>query len=240
MGTNVLKILGTRIDNLSRVEINDWIENTLDNPPRQKFVVTLNPEIVLKAHRDKKYEDILNSADLALCDGFGIKFVSRIKGKKIESRYTGADLVDYGLKLAKEKNISALAVVSKNSLSAPEEIEKEIEKKYGVTVEAEYFRDDFFGSEAARNAQIVFVNFGAPEQEIFIFENRRKFPKAKILAGVGGAFDFLTGKMKRSPPWMRKTGLEWLWRLFQEPKRIKRIGNAVVVFPWIFFTRKND
>ena len=168
--------------------------------------------------------------------------MSWLKGKKIKARYTGVDLVDYLLKLAKEKNLNVLVVVSKNSLSSPEEIKQGIEKKYNFTAQAEYFGEIIFlKDEEIKTAEIVFVNFGAPEQEKFIFENRKKFPKAKILAGVGGTFDFLTGKMKRAPRWMRKIGLEWLWRLFQEPKRIKRIGNAVIVFPWIFiFNSRND
>jgi N-acetylglucosaminyldiphosphoundecaprenol N-acetyl-beta-D-mannosaminyltransferase len=88
-------------------------------------------------------------------------------------------------------------------------------------------------------AEIVFVNFGAPDQEKFIFENKSQFPNAKVLVGVGGAFDFLTGKIRRAPNWLRGLGLEWLWRLVQEPKRIKRIWNAVVVFPTVsLFQRK--
>lgn len=241
MGINVLKILGIRVDNFSRAEINDWIKGVCDNLPQQRFITTLNPEIALRAHRDKKYQNMLNSADLNLCDGFGIKFVFRIKGRKIKSRYTGVDLVDYILKLAKEKNLSTLIVVSKKSLSNPEEIERGIERGYNFKTRARYWNDEnFFESEEVGKAEIVFVNFGAPHQESFIFENRRKFPKAKILAGVGGTFDFLTGRMNRAPKWMRKAGLEWLWRMFQEPKRIKRIINAVVIFPWIALTNKKN
>jgi len=234
-----LKIMGVRVDNLSRAEINGWIENTLDNPPERKFVTTLNPEIVLEAHQNKEYREVLNSADLNLCDGFGIKFLFSIKGRKINSRYTGVDLVERVLKLAREKSITALIIVSKKSLSSPEEIERGIGRKYNFKTRAKYWNGEkFFENEEAKSAEIVFLNFGAPEQENFIFENRSKFPRAKILAGVGGTFDFLSGKMKRAPRWVRRIGLEWLWRLLEEPKRIKRIKNAVIVFPWIFLTHK--
>ncbi len=236
-----IKILGLRIDNFTRNETEIWIRKALENPPEKKFVTTLNPEIALKAHRDKKYRDILNSADLNLCDGFGIKFLSWVKAGKIKSRYTGVDLVDCVLQLAREKNVSALIIVSKKSLSSPEEIERGIADKYNFRARAKYWNEEeFFEKEEMKKAGIVFVNFGAPEQENFIFENRQNFPEAKILAGVGGTFDFLTGKMKRAPGWMRKIGFEWLWRLFKEPKRIKRIKDAVIVFPWIFLTHKNN
>jgi N-acetylglucosaminyldiphosphoundecaprenol N-acetyl-beta-D-mannosaminyltransferase len=231
------KILNVRIDNLSRSEINSWLRKALGENPRQKFVVTLNPEIVLTGHRDKKYASILSSADLNLCDGFGIKFVSWLKGRKIEARYTGVDLTDFLLESAKEKNLSILVVVSENSLSSPEEIEKGIAKKYNFQVRAKYWNGENFFDDEAQSAEIVLVNFGAPRQEKFIFENRKKFPQAKILAGVGGTFDFLTGRMKRAPRWMRRIGLEWLWRLLIEPKRLGRIWNAAVIFPVLAIIR---
>ncbi len=81
--------------------------------------------------------------------------------------------------------------------------------------------------------QILFVAFGAPKQEIWIDENLSKMPSVKIAMGIGGSFDFISGIVKRAPVGFQKLGLEWLWRLFQEPrKRIPRIWNAVVVFPW--------
>lgn len=228
-----VKILGVRVDNLSRDGIQEWIKKALDNEPRQKFVATLNPEIILGARRDENYKNILNSADLNLCDGFGIRFMSFLKGKKIKARYTGVELTDYLLSLAKEKNRDILVVVGENSLSGPEEIRRGIENKYNFSVQAGYIDGIFSDADAVGNAEIVFVNFGAPEQEKFIFENREKFPKAKVLVGVGGTFDFLTGKMKRAPKLMRKAGLEWLFRLVQEPKRLKRIIDATVIFPFL-------
>jgi N-acetylglucosaminyldiphosphoundecaprenol N-acetyl-beta-D-mannosaminyltransferase len=233
------KILGIRIDGFSRENIEDWVRGALDGEPKQKFIATLNAEIILKGYRDKKYAAILNGADLNLCDGFGPRLASWVLGKRIKSRYTGVDLVDFALKSAKERNFNVLVVAAKNSLSRPEKIENSIKEKYGIQAQAEYFDERIFQGEAAKAAQIVFSNFGAPEQEKFLSRNREKFPNAKILAGVGGTFDFLTGKMKRAPVWMRKIGIEWLFRFIQEPKRAKRIWSAVFVFPILaVFSRK--
>lgn len=80
-------------------------------------------------------------------------------------------------------------------------------------------------------AEILLVGFGAPAQENWISENLPKMPKIKVAMGVGGTFDFISGTMPRAPRWMRQIGLEWLFRLYKQPKRIKRIFNAVVVFP---------
>jgi len=233
-----IKLLGVRIDNLSRAEINDWIKDTLDNPPRQKFVATLNPEIALKAHYDKGYREILNGSSLNICDGFGIKLVSFLKGKKIKARYTGAELVEYLFGKCKEEKLKALAIVAQNSLSSPKEIKDGVKKKFDINISAKFFiNQKFFEDKNVQDSEVAFINFGAPEQEKFIFENRKKLPKAKILVGVGGAFDFLTGKMKRAPKIFQKTGMEWLWRLFLEPKRIKRIWNAIFVFPYLAITK---
>jgi N-acetylglucosaminyldiphosphoundecaprenol N-acetyl-beta-D-mannosaminyltransferase len=80
-------------------------------------------------------------------------------------------------------------------------------------------------------AEILLVGFGAPAQENWLAENLSKMPKIKLAMGVGGTFDFISGTMPRAPRWMRQIGLEWLFRLYKQPKRIKRIFNAVVVFP---------
>ncbi len=239
MRVNSIEILGVRVDNLTRAEIENWISNLLDNG-QKKFITTLNPEIILKAHQDKNYQNILNSANLNVCDGVGVKLVSFLKGKAIKARFTGADLTRFILKLAQEKNLKVLIVAHEKSLSQPREIKESVKNNYPLlNFSVEYFSNSssFFENCEVQNAQIIFVNFGAPEQEKFICRNRHRFPQAKILIGVGGTFDFMTGKMKRAPKFLRKPGLEWLWRLIQEPKRFRRIINAVIIFPFLAITK---
>ena len=78
---------------------------------------------------------------------------------------------------------------------------------------------------------ILFVAFGAPKQELWLERNLGKLTTVKVAMGVGGAFDFISGNIKRAPQLMRKLGLEWLYRLLKQPSRIKRIFNATIVFP---------
>ncbi len=85
---------------------------------------------------------------------------------------------------------------------------------------------------------ILFIAYGAPEQEKWISRNYKSIPSLRIAMGVGGAFDFISGVRKRAPVIMQRTGLEWLYRLCKQPSRIKRIVNATVVFPVKVF-RKN-
>ena len=85
--------------------------------------------------------------------------------------------------------------------------------------------------------EILLVAFGAPAQELWLKRNLRKLPSVKVAMGVGGSFDFIAGVKKRAPQWMRKLGLEWLFRLIMQPKRIARIYRAVVKFPLIFLKK---
>ena len=86
---------------------------------------------------------------------------------------------------------------------------------------------------AASNSDILFIAYSPPKQEKWIVENLGKMPLIKLAMGVGGAFDFIAGQIPRAPKILRIIGLEWLWRLIQEPRRVKRIFKAVVVFPWL-------
>ncbi len=89
-------------------------------------------------------------------------------------------------------------------------------------------------------AEILFVAYGAPAQEKWIYNNLKKLNTVKIATGIGGAFDFIAGKKQRAPQWMQNLGLEWLYRLKQEPKRIKRIINATIKFPLTVFKKSKD
>jgi N-acetylglucosaminyldiphosphoundecaprenol N-acetyl-beta-D-mannosaminyltransferase len=85
---------------------------------------------------------------------------------------------------------------------------------------------------------ILFVAFGHGKQEKWIAAALPSLPAVRVAMGVGGAFDFIAGRVKRAPKLMRLAGLEWLWRLIREPWRIRRIWTAVVVFPWLVLRSK--
>ena len=90
----------------------------------------------------------------------------------------------------------------------------------------------------ATNAQVIFVAYGAPKQEKWIAQNLPKLNSIKAAMGVGGAFDYIAGEISRAPIFMRKMGLEWLWRLFKQPRRFKRIFRAVIIFPLLVLKEK--
>jgi N-acetylglucosaminyldiphosphoundecaprenol N-acetyl-beta-D-mannosaminyltransferase len=204
-----IKILGIKIDNITFNHVLSSIENYL-NSSKTRYIVTPNPEIILQAQKDKELMDILNTADLAIPDGIGLKIASKFK---IKERITGTDLMFEIFKKYKSKKYKF--IINENGLSS----KKEIIEKANVQI------DDNL-------PDIILVGLGCPQQEKWIKYNSIKYPSAKLILTIGGGFDFLTGKQKRAPLLLRKIGLEWLWRLYNQPKRYKRIFNATIIFIW--------
>ncbi len=226
-----MEILGVKIDNLSRKEVLEKVESFLHE---DKFhqIATVNPEFILKAEKDEEFKNILNQSDLNVADGIGIWFAFLRFGKWLKARLAGADLAQEILGMANEKKLSVFLAINKNGLSSYEEIIRVLSQKYpDIEFSGANLDPLSFSSYDMQNTkyEILFCNFGAPYQEKFI--NSVKDAKISVAMGVGGSFDFITGKVKRAPKIMRYFGLEWLWRLILQPNRWRRIWNAVIVFP---------
>lgn len=200
----------------------------------EKFhqITTINPEFVLEAQENKEFRQILLGSDLNVADGIGIKFAFWRCGKHLKTRISGVDLMHEILKIANKKKLSVFLAASRDGLSTWEETAQVLRKIYPSII----FDGDNIDPNSkeyksnAIDCQLVFCSFGAPRQELFI--NSVKSDTINIAMGIGGAFDFVTGKIRRAPEIWRKLGLEWLWRFIQEPRyRAKRIFNATVVFP---------
>lgn len=237
------KILGVKVDNLSKKEIFAKLEEFIQNDEMNQ-IVTVNPEIILKAQEDQVLLNIINESSLSLADGIGLRFAFWRFGRHLRTRITGVDLVWKILDLANEKKLSILLVSNKNGLTTWEETRDAILKVYpelkinGTSIEplaGHYDRSielsNLSVKEGHTTFDILFCNFGAPYQEKFIAELNRWNDLVKVAVGVGGSFEFIAGRISRAPKIMRVFGLEWLWRLIQQPKRIRRIIKAVIIFP---------
>lgn len=232
----IINILGINVHNLSKKQALVKIEEFL-SVQKQRLLATVNPEIILAANKDKEFFDILNKADLALPDGIGLKITAWLIGANLE-RITGADLVKDILELAETQDRRVVIFNWRNGLSGELDIKNALVEKYSglsvlvINIEREtVIPVEKLARIKEFQPEIVFCTLGAPFQEKFIFYNIKNWPSARIGMGVGGSFDFLTGKLPRAPFWLRKIGLEWLWRLIKQPRRWKRIYNAVIVFP---------
>lgn len=224
-----MNILGVRIDNFSKKEILEKIEEFLVDGKFHQ-IVTVNPEFILEAQKDDQFKNILNNSDLSVADGVGICFAFFRFGKLLKARIAGANLMQNILEMANEKKLSVFLAVNKNGLSLYEEIQAVLSKKYpSIKLNGANIDPKNCPMSHVTCSNILLCNFGAPYQEKFI--NSLKDAKIGIAMGVGGSFDYVTSKTKRAPKIMRIFGLEWLWRLISQPKRIKRIINAVIIFP---------
>lgn len=230
-------ILGVAIDNLFKKEILRRVEGFLFE---KKFhqIVTINPEFILEAQKDKQFRDILNQADLKIADGIGIRFAFILQGIWLKSRVTGADLTQEILAMAERDQLKVFLAINKDGLSAYKEVQNSIKKifpnillhganlkKNGQKIPSDIFKSD-----------IVLCNFGAPYQEKFA--TRLNNGRIRLCMGAGGSFDYITGKISRAPKVLRVIGLEWLWRLLMQPQRLKRIFRATIVFPIKVITYK--
>jgi N-acetylglucosaminyldiphosphoundecaprenol N-acetyl-beta-D-mannosaminyltransferase len=239
-------ILGINIDNYSLEEIKNKFNEFLKSE-KGHLITTPNAEIILKSQKDEEYFFTLNHASLSILDGFGPKIAGLFMGFNIK-RITGVDLCLALLEFSQEKNIKVAIVNLKTGLSKTYEIEKYLKKNYNhlkfkIFESNAKLEDDMLISEINNfGAQVMIVNFGAPQQEKFIFQNLKKIPSLKIGIGIGGTFDFLLGKIKRAPLIFRKLGLESFWRLIniikfskhKRKERLKRITNALFIFPYKF------
>ena len=205
------------------------------------WIVTANPEILLFAKNNSEYWEILRQADLRLVDGFGLKIAGRFKGAKPE-RCTGVELAT-ALAASCEKNKWTLALVGGVD-GVANKAAWELRRRYpNLIVFAESGGEidpqGRLDKEAERclarlheyEPKVVLVAYGHPKQDYWIYKHSDQLPTAKVFVGVGGTLDFWAGTAKRAPEWIQKLGLEWLYRLIKEPKRWKRIWNAVIRFP---------
>lgn len=218
-----MELLGVPLTDDRREDILAKVRKYLKEPTFHR-IATINPEFLVLGEKDQSFKDSLLAADLSIADGFGIVLAGWLRGKKI-TRIPGADLLDYILNLAEESHYKIALVIKESGLSSYEEIKSVLVKKYPNIQ---------FVSETTQ-AVVVICNFGAPEQEIFLESLRSNPGNIRLAVGVGGSFDYLTGKLKRAPKIMRFFGLEWLWRLILQPKRWKRIWTAVIIFPFLVF-----
>lgn len=241
MEDNKLNIFGIEIDTLTRGEALSRAAGFFSDG-RQHFIVTPNPEILLGAGRDEELWYILNQADLSIPDGIGLKFAGLVSGLNVE-RIAGADLMQDLLALAAAQNFKVAVLNWRAGLSAGVEIKTAVKKKY-PQLEIEVFDIEQDGKDIDREVinrfapALLFVTLGSPSQERVMYHELSKLPSVRLAMVVGGSFDFLTGKRQRAPRWLRLIGLEWLWRLFIQPSRWRRIYRAVLVFPYQFLKWK--
>lgn len=236
MNGPTLQILGIKVDSTSLPKVLGFLRDKIALK-RSFFIVTPNPVFVVVAQKNKNFKKILNQADLSIPDGIGLILASKFLGTRpsLKTRITGADLVKEVLEIAQKKRWKiGIIGARRGEIKEVRILLNRLKQKYPrLKVEAL----ELVKNWPKREYQLILVAHGMGKQERWIWENRNKAKGMGFLA-IGRSVDFLTGFSRRAPGWMRNLGLEWFWRLIQEPAHLKRVYVACVVFPWLVLKEK--
>lgn len=214
-------ILGIGFD---AVTLEDAVSRALETmrEKRGAYVCTPNPEIVWACQKDPEMAEAVNRADIVLPDGVGVVWASRYLKTPVPERVAGYDFL-----LALLDRMEGRLFLLGGKPGVAEDAAKTIKQRFPrVTVAGcchGYFEDDGEVLEAVRKAEpdLLLVCLGARRQEKWMAKYAGKLPVG-LMAGLGGSLDVLAGRVKRAPEGWRDRGLEWMYRLLQEPSRIKR------------------
>lgn len=223
--TNVLDI---PVDGITYAQwmkqIHEWVQHSTE----AHHVCTVNPEFIMVAQEDSIFYHILQRAALCVPDGVGLLWATRFLGQPVPERVTGSDGVPMIAKYANKYGwklffLGAGAGVAEKAADVLREQYPNLEIVGTYSGSPAGFEEEGITKMINHSeADILFVAFGAPEQDKWIARNMPRL-EVKMAMGVGGSFDFIAGIVPRAPEWMQNAGLEWLYRLIRQPWRFKRM-----------------
>lgn len=224
-----IKILGVEVDDVSEKDAIGAILGLARDKRRHHYAVTVNSEFVMLAYRNSDFRRIIYKSDLSVPDGMGVVLAKLIMGGKERNRVTGVDLIE---KICSESAGLPIRIGFLGGFDDVAEIvkQRQLEKFPGTNIVFAQAGDPTIGYDvklrsvinSAKSIDILFVAYGMGQQEFWIKRNIDHIDVG-LAIGVGGAFDYLAKTKVRAPKIMQKSGLEWLWRLVQEPARIWRM-----------------
>lgn len=235
-------LLGIPIDPLTMQEALNQLKAFLQSE-RPHHVMTVNSEMLVESTKNPKFRKVMQQTSLNLPDSHGVVWAAIKTGQQISERVAGVDCVS---RLCEELTDDTPVFLLGAGEGISEKAANVLKAKnphlnivgaFAGSPSKEAANDIVSRINSARPTFLL-VAYGAPKQDLWIHEYLPGLPSVRVAMGVGGTFDFLAGNKKRAPQWMRALGAEWLWRLVLEPRRIGRIVNAVVVFPWLVIRNK--
>jgi len=242
-GIEEIKIFNIKINPLRRNDFLSIIEDGIKNS-RQIAQFGVNSATINDIVRNDDFRDIFNNADLVHIDGMSVVLALRFFGYAIPERVATPDLADDILVMANREKMSVFLFGAKEATLAL--CKKNIEEKYPdlkiVGSRNGYFEpaeeEEIFKMINKVSPDILLLGMSSPRKELF-FENYRNKINAHYILGVGGYFDIIAGLIKRAPRWMQDIGLEWFFRLLQEPRRLwRRYLIGIHQFFWLVINEK--
>ncbi len=238
---------GVTIRNTTMSEAIDWIVRQARSG-KAAPVAFVNPDCLNKARTDDRYRQVLAQAKRVLPDGIGIQIACRMKGIKLAANLNGTDLFPRLCERAAKEGLSLYLLGARQGIA--DKVAETMTVRFpGLKIAGTHhgFFDEADEPSILRDinrskADILLVAMGAPRQELWLARHAASL-EPPVRMGVGGLFDFYSGRIRRAPEWMRETGLEWVWRMLMEPGRMWRryvIGNPVFLAHVWLEARKAD
>lgn len=226
MDRDLVKILGYGIDSFTFDEAVEYAYS------HHGQIVTINPEMISEARKNKDFSEIVEHADLVVPDGIGVEIGLKILGHKVR-RIPGIELGRALIVKFSDENKTVAFVGAKPEVveSAVKMLRTDIQNLNVVYFHDGYFKDANIIMDSLYQAKpdLVLVALGSPKQEFFIAEMKTRLPNSTFI-GLGGSFDVWAGHVERAPEIYQNLGLEWLYRTIKEPKRFKRIFPTLPLF----------
>ncbi len=220
-------MMGVPFDQVTTAQVLQIIDEMISSR-KPHLLATANVDFLAQVQKDEGLQRVLVEADLVVCDGTPLVWMSKFLGDPLPERVAGSDLVPLLLDVATARNYRVFFLGGRDEVLA--EAEKKILLRWPTLTIAGVYSPPFAPLDKMDHADIrrrvqearadiLFVAFGCPKQEKWLAMNYKE-TGVPVAIGVGATIDFLAGSVKRAPVWMRKSGLEWLYRVLQEPKRL--------------------
>ena len=221
------RVLGVRVDCLDAQGALKRIEEMVDSGGPH-LVATVNPEFVMAAQRDHEFARVLDGAALCLADGVGVVWALRRRGCEVSGPVTGVDLIGPIAELCSRRSWNLFLLGAGPGVA--DELAGRLRTSHpGLSVAAHAGSpapkddDETIRRVTGHRADVLLIAYGAPAQELW-FDRLKDRLGVSVAVGVGGSFDYLTGRVARPPAWMRRARLEWLGRLVRQPWRARRMA----------------
>ncbi|MBI3620083.1 WecB/TagA/CpsF family glycosyltransferase [Candidatus Roizmanbacteria bacterium] len=227
----MIKLFYLPVENFGIDKILEDIVKLWSGPTGFFHIVSINPENVILSRKNLEFRKVILSAQMHITDGIGTVLAAQILTGRHLTRLTGADLMGHLLTAAGKERLDVLLIGGRPNLAA--DLAKCYQRSYpkanfqGITGFANIIHPSeseeqmVFAIVASLKPRLILAAFGSPWQELWFAKNSKRFGNA-VCMGVGGGFDYAGGLIPRAPRFMRQTGLEWLFRLIVQPRRLKR------------------
>ena len=245
---NSVAVFDVAFENVTMREAVTRIEADLDSGNAARSIFYVNADCLNKCYEDEGYRSLLKESDYVLPDGIGINLACRMLGSALKENVNGTDMLPFLCEMAKRRGFKFFllggkpGVADKMATMMTESYEIEVAGVQHGYFDHQSESKDVVDQINGSGADILLVAFGAPLQEKWISTHKYRLTVGAAF-GVGGLFDFYSGNTRRAPRWLRELGLEWVYRIIQEPGRMWRryvVGNPLFLFRVIAWRARNN